>query len=479
MKKRLLAGLCLCALLLGACAKTPADPDVGGNETPPPVNDTPQTITLPVEDTAGFDPYHTLSYANRLVLSFVTQPLFIAGEDGTVTPILAETYRVSADGYTTEVDLRAGITFHDGTPLTAEAVAQSIQKAKDGGYYQGRFYALSDVTATENTVVFTTNEPYECFPLLLDIPITAGEGALPVGTGPYAFSSAQELIPSPYWDKSRDYPAGTEKITLRNILDVKTLRESFQYGDLSAMAGDPNGASAPVFPGTEEVWGVPTTILQYVGFNLRKGVFSDEKLRATVTYAVDRYPIVREDMQGFATMAFLPALQGSAWDDVSLRENLDYYPQNLMSIAPQGRSAKMIVCGDSSQKVTTAKRIASSITHCGIKVDLQILSAEEFSSAMQKGNFDLYLAETRLPSNGDLSAFFTEGSPLAVGGLDKETTALELCRLALANAGNAYDLQKKILSDGLICPVAFKTTVLCLKKDAFQGIDPQLGGWIF
>ncbi len=479
MKKRLLAGLCLCALFLCACTATPADPDVGSSETPPPVSDSSKNIVLPVEDAAGFDPYETLSYANRLVLSFVTQPLFTAGEDGTAHPVLAETYRVSADGLTTEVDLRAGITFHDGSPLTAEAVVESIQKAQSGGYYAGRFYALGEVSARENTVVFTTTIAYECFPLLLDVPITAGEGALPVGTGPYAFSSPQELSPSPYWDKGRDYPAGTEKIALKNVTDVKTLREEFQYGDLSAMAGDPNGAGAPVFPSTEELWGVPTTILQYVGFNLRKGIFADEKIRATVTYAVDRYPIVREDMTGFATAALLPSLPNGPWDDASLRENVDYYPQNLMSILPQGRSAKMIVCGDNSQKVTTAKRIAASITDCGLTVNLQILSAEEFSNALQKGNFDLYLAETRLSSNGDLSTFFTVGSPLAVGGLEKETAALELCRLALANAGNAYDLQKKILTEGLICPVAFKTTALCLKKDAFRGIAPQLGGWIF
>ncbi len=479
MKKWLFVGLCLCLLCGCTATPTPTPSAPHGSEPLPSEPDTPQTITLPVEEMAGFDPYETLSYANRLVLSFVTQPLFVAGEDGKVTPVLAETYRVSPDGLTTEVDLRTGVAFHDGTPLTAETVVASIQKAKEGGYYGGRFYALGEMIARDNTVVFTTTQPYECFPLLLDVPIVAGDDAFPVGTGPYAFSSAQELIPSPYWDKGRDYPAGTESIALQQVTDVKTLREEFQYGDLSAMAGDPNGAGAPVFPSTEELWGVPTTILQYVGFNLRKGVFADEKIRATVTYAVDRYPIVRKDMMGFATAAVLPSFPNGAWDDVSLRENVDYYPQNLMSIAPQGRSAKMIVCGDSSQKVTTAKRIAASLTDCGITVNLQILTAEEFSMALQKGDFDLYLAETRLPSNGDLSAFFTAESPLAVGGLERETAALELCRLALANGGNAYDLQKKILSEGLICPVAFKTTVLCLKKDAFRGISPQLGGWIF
>ena len=477
MKKWLLVGLCLC--MLCGCTATPTPSAPNGSDPVPPQPDTPKTITLPVEDASGFDPYKTLSYANRLVLSFVTQPLFVAGEDGTARPILAERFEVSPDGKTTKVTLRTDVTFHNGTLLTADAVIESIQNAKEGGYYQGRFYALADMTAEGNTVVFTTTQSYECFPLLLDVPIVLGDNALPVGTGPYAFSSPTELVASPHWDEKQDYPADAETITLKNITDVKTLREEFQYGALSAMAGDPNGAGAPVFPSTEELWGVPTTILQYVGFNLRKGIFADEKIRATVTYAIDRYPIVREDMMGFATEATLPSLMGGLWDEPSLRENVDYYPQNLMSILPQGRSAKMIVCGDSSQKVATAKRVSASISDCGLTVNLEILSAEDFAKALQNGNFDLYLAETRLPSNGDLSAFFTAGSPLAVGGLDQETTALELCKLALSNQGNAYDLQKKILSEGLICPVAFKTTALCLEKDAFHGINPQLGGWIF
>ena len=42
--------------------------------------------------------------------------------DGAVVPGLAESWEISDDGLTYTFSLRSGVTFHDGTPLTAEAV---------------------------------------------------------------------------------------------------------------------------------------------------------------------------------------------------------------------------------------------------------------------------------------------------------------------------------------------------------------------
>ena len=53
-----------------------------------------------------------------------------------------------------------------------------------------------------------------------------------------------------------------------------------------------------------------------------------------------------------------------------------------------------------------------------------------------------------------------------------------MCDFARANSGNAYDLHKAIMTDGLLCPVAFKQTALYVHRDTFTGIAPHLNGWI-
>jgi len=119
------------------------------------------------------------------------------------------------------------------------------------------------------------------------------------------------------------------------------------------------------------------------------------------------------------------------------------------------------------------------LTACGLETTLRVLPAEEFQSALAAGNFDLYYGEVRLPANQELTAFFTPGSQLAIGGLAQETRALTLSELALANRGNAYDLQNYILSQGLLCPVAFKSTACYVRPGAFTGTAPQLNGWLW
>lgn len=52
-------------------------------------------------------------------------------KDGEIVPDLAETYKISSDGLTYTFTLKDGVEFHDGSPLTAEDIAFTIQKIQD------------------------------------------------------------------------------------------------------------------------------------------------------------------------------------------------------------------------------------------------------------------------------------------------------------------------------------------------------------
>ena len=120
----------------------------------------------------GLDPYNCLSLNNRVIFSFLYEPLFAVNSAYEAVPVLAEGYDISDDGLTTTVYLQKDVRFHDGSRLTAKDVLYSIDQARGSDYYGSRFYAVTNASADgDYTVVLTTSTAYECLPLRLDIPI--------------------------------------------------------------------------------------------------------------------------------------------------------------------------------------------------------------------------------------------------------------------------------------------------------------------
>ena len=91
--------------------------------------------------------------------------------------------------------LRSGVTFSDGSPLTAADAAAVLWRAKSSQRYGARLSNAADFSAGDGTLTVTLSSPDTGFPALLDIPIVKSgtEGSLvPVGTGPYVLSTAGE-----------------------------------------------------------------------------------------------------------------------------------------------------------------------------------------------------------------------------------------------------------------------------------------------
>src|SRR2546422_5122245 len=106
----------------------------------------------------------------RLVETLVAFP----DESTQIVPGLAESWTVSKDGLRYTFKLRKGISFHDGTPLNAEAVKFSIERQINAehpfnklGKYPFANYFFGNVKAVEvvdpSTVEFVLKEPRASF----------------------------------------------------------------------------------------------------------------------------------------------------------------------------------------------------------------------------------------------------------------------------------------------------------------------------
>jgi peptide/nickel transport system substrate-binding protein len=72
-----------------------------------------------------------------------------------VTPAVAEDYEVSKDATVYTFNLRDGITFHDGNPVTAEDVKYSLERSREINGEASPLNAISDITPLNNMTQLT------------------------------------------------------------------------------------------------------------------------------------------------------------------------------------------------------------------------------------------------------------------------------------------------------------------------------------
>ena len=115
-----------------------------------------------------------LAIAGIQVARSIYDTLTVPDGDGNFVPFLAET--ISSNPAFTEwtIKLRSGVTFHDGSPLTAEVVKNNLDAYR--GQYPARtsllfIFVLQNIAATEVvdplTVKVTTTTPWSSFPSFL------------------------------------------------------------------------------------------------------------------------------------------------------------------------------------------------------------------------------------------------------------------------------------------------------------------------
>ena len=158
------------------------------------------TLALVLEP-PGLDP--TASAASSIaevMLYNIYETLTKINADGSVSPLLAESWEVSPDLKTYTFRLRRGATFHNGEPFNAAAVKFSFDRAggdKSTNKDKRTFANLTTQVVDEYTVVVINKEidPDLLFLLgqatavIVEPKSAATNAARPVGTGPYKLAA--------------------------------------------------------------------------------------------------------------------------------------------------------------------------------------------------------------------------------------------------------------------------------------------------
>ena len=496
--KRALACMLLAALSLSAagCAswEEMADPlgelsDFYSQENEQPEPEPLTSFTLPYFAGESLDPITATEKVQIAVGALLYEKLFALDEHFVLRPLLAESCTYDAAARTYTLTLRSGVTFSDGTPLTARDVAASLERARSSARYAARLAEVSSVRVQGDTVLIAMSEELSTLAWRLDIPIVKASEVTadtPLGTGPYSLEDGiggkhlQRVVG--WWCSSDDLVAKDSSIALVEAESPSQIRDEFEFSGLSVVCTNPQTDSYADYRCDFELWEVDSGFMMYIGCNVTYSKFFDDgTLRTFLTYGIDRQTLVDDNYGGLALPTTLPISPMSPYYSKSLATNYDYDEMRFIDAASKfrvptndkgvPRTLQLLVNSDDSARLRCARNIAATLTELGLACETVESPTSVYEARLQAANYDIYLGITKLPTTADLSEFYRPWGEMSWGGLANETI-YNMVNQSLADRGNYYNLHKLVADDGRIIPVMAGYYAIYAKRGVLSDLNP-------
>ena len=344
-KKYLLFSLfMMAALILSACGQVPStatqppatQPPVIASPTEPPTATPP--LVLKVASTASFetfDPVASFSVEAAYMPNLYEGLLRVnpPGSATAYTPLLATSWEKSADSLTWTFHLRQGVKFHDGEPLTAVAVKQSIEAVKDHGGASWFWAPLDTIeTPDSSTVVFhlkyatafelivgATYGAWIVSPKALDAFAADPkywEKGVEDGTGPYMLESYTPDAEI-FFTKNPDYWGGWtagqfDKVIVSIVPEATTQQQMLEGGQADLVCACLPTESLPTFEADSNYKVIKdNSFFNYVAyFNTLRPPLDDVKVRQALSYAIPYQDIIKIAVNGLGTQSRGPVPGG-------------------------------------------------------------------------------------------------------------------------------------------------------------------------
>ncbi len=229
--------------------------------------------------------------------------------DGSVAPLLAESWSVSPDQKTYTFKLRAGVSFQNGEPFTATDVKFSFGRDAAEGSTNKQKAVYANIAAIDApdplTVVLTLKQVNANFlfnlgentGVILEPKSAATDATHPVGTGPFKFDSWVKgaTITLTKWPRYRDAAAITlERVSFRIINDPAAQVAGLLAGDIDAFPRFGALDSLKQFEGDARftVTIGSTEGKTLLAINNKRKPFDDVRVRRAIAAAIDRKAVV-------------------------------------------------------------------------------------------------------------------------------------------------------------------------------------------
>jgi peptide/nickel transport system substrate-binding protein len=284
------------------------------------------------------------------------EPLIHRAPNGQATPGLATSWGYSTNRLSFYLNLRKGVKFSDGTPLTAADVVTWLERYKAKGSLTEWLANTTKIAATgPMQVTLTLSSLNSLLPYGFDQDGMAGEvvgskgladpsilGTSTDGAGPYMLdtkatiaNSSYVYVKNPYYyDKSAQHYA---KITIKVITDANSILSAIQDGQVQVAEGSASTAPTAQSQGLEITSAPYSLVGVYIADQNGKlsPALGNVKVRQALSYAVDRAGITKSLYGQYAKptdQAAPPNLSGYV---AGLESNFPYDPSKAKQLLAQ------------------------------------------------------------------------------------------------------------------------------------------------
>ena len=342
-----------------------------------------------VADPVGLDPIGPNDYQSVQPMYQAYDTILQLNEKNGISPMIAESWE-QKDPTTYIYNIRSGVTFQDGSPMTVEDVAYSIQRHVDPSNGSALADFVASVRSVEtngnNQVIVTLKEPDAMWKYIPCLPVgmvvsqanieklegsgskIGSPGALPIGTGAYKFVSwdrgqavKMERYDG-YWDKSKALQV--KNLTFQVVEDAEALATGMLDGSIQGTF-QLNGKQIAPLGDEIQILRSESVNIRIAASNCNKAPFDDPRVRQAVSLATDK--------QGLLDSAY--AGEGKLWNS-PIMSNQWQFSEPVFSKAYDGLPDYM------TQDVERAKQLIQDAGAAGATGNIIASSTEQQAQAV-------------------------------------------------------------------------------------------------
>lgn len=500
MRRRLwvVAGVVAGFALLVGCAG-PADPDPGGDKTlqvarPLGGGDSNAASLYPASPSNIFE-------SVRAIYDF----LYTVDGEGQLHPQLATEWSSDESLMTWTFKLRDDVTFHDGSPFTADDVVYTMETLinPDLGSPSGAVLASliepGSVEATdEHTVVAHLTHPSATFPTLM-VPEHAAivkkgsfedESLTGIGTGPFkvkSFERGSNLRVS--LERNDDYWRGEPKLAGVELISLKDSQarqnallsgdvDMLYYDNLTAQAADRLAQDDKIVIQNE-----PSGFWQSISMNMNEAPFDDVRVRQAFKLALDPQGLIDGALGGNGVPASdspVAPTDPYRFDDVHTQDIPG--AKRLLAEAgyPDGLDIVFATSDVSSVTVPLAVTVQDMVKEAGFRIELKQSSPDNYWS-QDYGKYPLFSDYfNEYPADAILSLIYRPGAQWNSVNYDNPevTAALDAARAEPDDAKRveAYARAQRLIAADSPYAIPFfqnRVRALSVNVEGFQATEDQ------
>lgn len=362
----------------------------------------------------GFDPTKNRFDINGLTYAeTVYDPLTTFGKDRKVHPYLAESVTPNADFTVWTIKVRSGVTFHDGDPLTSDAVKATLDGHRQSPLTSPAIASIAGVDKVDDlTVAVRMKEPWVAFPAYLagQIGYVVSPKTLadpngsrnPIGTGPFKF---KEWVPGNhftavknpnYWQKGLPY---LDEVEYRPIVEVTSRASSLKAGTIDMMhTTDPDTIvdfrKDSKIKLTDDSKATGEHEESFFMLNTAKPPLDDVRVRRALALATDRQKIIDTVYAGILTPANGPFDKNSPYySDTGYPDfNLAEAKKLVEEVEKEkGQISFELGTTNSAKNLQTVQLVQALWKEAGIETTIKQVEQSQFILNALIGNYSAYL----------------------------------------------------------------------------------------